>query len=720
MDLSGEGKMRKRISMQRPHYMALIFLTLLILENPSISGSDPESPLNVLVVTVDTLRADRLSCYSNEAPPTPAMDGLAAKGARFSRAFAHTTLTLPSHTNILLGTTPLYHGVHTNTTFIVKERFVTLAEYLQSFGYHTGAFVSGSTLDSRFGLDQGFSTYDDEFKVKGAIKFYEAERPAEQVVGRAIAWLREVETPWFLWLHLFDPHFPYEPPEPYATEYKDRPYDGEVVYADAILGRLLDFLKKIGADASTVIVLTSDHGESLGDHGEQTHGILAYNSTLWIPLILYYPGISPVQVTQAVGHIDIFPTICDVLSLEAPPYLQGMSLVPAVNGRKLENRGIYFESLEPYYSMGWAPLTGFIQQGIKFIETPLPEIYNLSEDFQEQKNRVNAIDLQTGRDRLKQFREALSSREDAAESQRINPGLMRNLRSLGYISPRKGGVQKDRSDPDRDVKTLLPVYNRVIETYLLRESGEAERGISLLEMMMKEPLCIDQVYIYLARLLQETGRLRRALEVIKAGYERFPESYEALRLYSDYLVEAQEFATVIALLEAENAVNMDQDPYVWLHLGIAYMNSNDIEKAIQAFEQAVAIDNEYVDALQSLGALHLRRWAASKQGPDYSSAIELFNRIISIDPEHSPAYISRGAAYLQRGRTEAAIQSWEQAVKVAPDAGKTYYYLGLAYLSMDDKPHAYLNLNKYKEKYYDLLSRDEQAVLDRLIAKARN
>jgi tetratricopeptide (TPR) repeat protein len=296
---------------------------------------------------------------------------------------------------------------------------------------------------------------------------------------------------------------------------------------------------------------------------------------------------------------------------------------------------------------------------------------------------------------------------------------MNSLRNLGYISPRRGNPNQ-RFGPDQDAKTLLPVYNRVMEAYNLKETDRAESGISLLEQMTRDPECIDQAYIYLAKLYQESGRVRKALDVIKSGFERFPESYESLRLLSEYLTEAGEFATVIRILEKENAINMEQDPYVWLHLGVAYLNSRAPQKAIASFEKAIVIDDEYVDALQSLGALHLQRWLTRKEQQDYDRAIDLFNRIITIDPEFSRAYTSRGVAYLQWGKTEAAIRSWEQAIKVAPDAGKTYYYLGLAYLSKGDKPHAYLNLTRYKDKYYSVLSAEEQAELDRLIKLARD
>ncbi len=247
-------------------------------------------PTNLLLITIDTLRPDRLSCYSSPYLKTPNIDSLAEKGFLFSRAFAHTPTTLSSHTNILLGVTPLYHGVRANANFVVPKEFLTLAGHLKSYGYSTGAIVGGYPLDSKFGLTQGFDTYDDDFTGSGPKKSALLERKAEAVVDKALSWLKERPSPWFLWIHCYDPHDPYEPPAPFSVQYKKQPYDGEVAYVDFALGKLLSYLQEHKLFGSTLIVLTGDHGESLGQHGELTHGYLAYNTTLWIPLIIVAPG----------------------------------------------------------------------------------------------------------------------------------------------------------------------------------------------------------------------------------------------------------------------------------------------------------------------------------------------------------------------------------------------------------------------------------------------
>ena len=333
------------------------------------------SPLNVLLVTIDTLRADKLGCYGNKRVKTPNIDALAQDATLFTRAFAHNPLTLPSHANILLGTTPPYHGVHDNMNFTVRDEFLTLAEHLKHSGYRTGAVIGAFPLDSRFGLDQGFDFYDDDFKKRGAPKHAVGERRAEVVTQIAQRWLDEQASPWFLWMHIWDPHFPYDAPEPFLSQYQKKPYDGEVAYVDSVLGTFLHHMTERDVMDKTLVVVTSDHGESLGDHGEKTHGMFAYNSTIWVPLIFRIPGIQPRKSSQQVSHIDIFPTVCDVLGIGKPDALQGCSLLMATQGKKLPVRRIYFESLEPYYNFGWAPLRGFIHGKDKFIDSPIFEFY---------------------------------------------------------------------------------------------------------------------------------------------------------------------------------------------------------------------------------------------------------------------------------------------------------------------------------------------------------
>ena len=290
-------------------FLIQLFLLLLIFFPHFSLGNqgNAESPrLNVLIISVDTLRPDRLSCYRSPHLKTPNIDALAERGSLFTRAFAHTTTTLPSHTNIFLGSTPLFHGVHDNNNFVVREEFLTLAEHLKKYGYSTGAFVAAYVLDSRFGLNQGFDTYDDSYERSHKLKSSSLERRAEDVVAKSLDWLRIQRAPWFLWVHCYDPHDPYDPPDPFKSRYEKNPYDGEVAYVDSVLGVFFDYLKAKDLFERTLIVFTGDHGESLGQHEEATHGIFAYNSTLWIPLIMAFPGSGKNTISQNVGHIDQF------------------------------------------------------------------------------------------------------------------------------------------------------------------------------------------------------------------------------------------------------------------------------------------------------------------------------------------------------------------------------------------------------------------------------
>ncbi|MCJ7679915.1 MAG: sulfatase, partial [Candidatus Aminicenantes bacterium] len=336
---------------------------MLLSSGISAYNQDPSpNPPNVLLITIDTLRTDRVSVYSDKYLQTPVIDSIASRGAVFFQAFAHTPTTLPSHTNILTGTTPLFHGVHDNGIFTLDESFLTIAEILKSEGYATAAFIGAYPLDKRFGLGQGFDVYDDEYGSMESQKISYVERKAEVVIERAVNWLQKRSGKWFLWIHLYDPHDPYDPPEPFKTDYINRYYDGEVAYVDHSLGKLVDYMESAGLFKQTFIVLTGDHGESLGEHGEETHGYFAYNSTLHIPLFIAGPEVGKKSVGDLVGHVDIVPTICAAVGVAAPSWAEGLSLLPLMRGEKFPNRTLYFESLYPYYSRGWAPIRGVLRK----------------------------------------------------------------------------------------------------------------------------------------------------------------------------------------------------------------------------------------------------------------------------------------------------------------------------------------------------------------------
>jgi arylsulfatase A-like enzyme/Flp pilus assembly protein TadD len=690
--------MRKNSRLVTSLFSLGLFLTLFITVSPLYSRKEGKKRgLNFLLITIDTLRSDRLSCYTDEHLKTPNIDSLAEKGILFSRAFANTSTTLPSHANILLGTTPLYHGVHENSNFIVREEFLTLAEHLKGYGYNTGAFVGAFPLDSRFGLTQGFDVYDDDYGGNKYQSLSYVERKAERVVDNALEWLKVQESTWFLWIHCFDPHDPYEPPEPFKTQYEKHPYSGEVAYVDFVLGKLLNYMEEKNLFDNTLVVFTGDHGESLGDHGEMTHGFFAYNTTIWIPLIISIPGVRQGQVEQYVSHIDIFPTVCDVLHIEKPSFLQGISLLPAIKRKKLPKMSIYFESMYPYYSRGWAPLKGFIHGKEKFIDSPIPELYDLNEDFDELKNLAERKKLDRYRKQLEQIIKNQSLAENIQAERRIDRESTEKLRSLGYVSSSQV-LKKEIFGPEDDVKVILPYSNKAMEAMDLYQEGKVKEGFELLKEIITERNDVDIAYYNLATLYKKAGKLKEALAVLKLGLENVPSCYEIFFTYVNYLLDAGQYDEVIKVFGEKSFREMEYDPEIWIRLGVAYSNKGDFEKAIGGYEKALSLDNELPIAFNNLGTAYLS---------------------IFIKTKDSRTYNGLGDAYSRAGNLEGAIYSWEKALELRPDFGQTLYDLGLAYFKKGDKVKALGYFNKYKESSYHLLPPAIKKKLEDLIQKCR-
>ena len=708
------------------HLNKVIFLFLLtqilgIDFVPSIAGASPKKiPLNVLLITIDTLRPDRLCCYSDEHIQTPQIDSLAEKGALFLKAFAHTPTTLPSHTNILLGTTPLYHGVHDNQNFIVRDEFLTLAEHLKSSGYATGAFVGAFPLDSRFGLTQGFDVYDDNYGSKNYQEFSYVERPAEVVVQKAMDWLGNQKKSWFLWIHCFDPHQQYNPPEPFKTEFRESPYNGEVAYVDHELGRLFAYLRKNRLEENTLIIFTGDHGESLGQHGESTHGYFAYNSTIWIPLIIVFPGVKPAVVDQNVCHVDIFPTVCDVLGMEKPDFLQGISLVPVLKGKKynrLSSRAIYFESLYPFYGRGWAPLTGIIQEKNKYMDSPIPEYYDLENDFDEENNLAAQERLDKYKSALEKVLEAQSYSGKTAASQKIDREAMEKLKSLGYISSPQAEKKGEFMTGD-DLKVLLPYQNRLQKAMGAYHKGNVDEGIAVLQKIIQERKDFDQAYAYLATLLKVKKDYKGAVEVLRAGYQNCPRSYKVITTFGIFLTEVREYDAAIHILQ-EGLKLIDYDPDIWNYLGVAYWKKGALALALEAFRESLKLDHNYSIAFNNTGSVYLSKFLKTKEQEDLQKALAHFQKAIELDPGYASAFNGLGAVYSQAGNVEGAINSWERAVEINPDLGFALYNLGLAYLRKGDKVNALAYLNRYKQKEYQRLPQIEKEKLDALIQRCR-
>jgi arylsulfatase A-like enzyme/Flp pilus assembly protein TadD len=675
---------------------------------------------NFLLITIDTLRPDRLSCYSSEHLKTPNIDSLSKKGVLFTRAFAHTPTTLPSHTNVLLGVLPLYHGVHDNSTFIVQEKFLTLAEHLKDSGYSTGAFVGAYLLASKFGLNQGFDIYDDDIKGQRFQKRSDIEREADKVVDHALEWLKSQKSTWFLWIHCFDPHFPYEPPQPFKTQYEKDPYSGEVAYVDSVLGKLFNYLKNINLSDKTLIVFTADHGESLGEHGEETHAYFAYNSAIWVPLIISIPGVAKGHVDQVVSHIDIFPTVCDILRIEKPPFLQGISLLPAIKGKRLAKRPVYIESMYPYYSRGWAPSRGYIYGGEKFIDSPIPEFYDLKKDFNELKNLAGIKKIEGCRQLLAQLIKTQSLPEgDEGERQKVDRESIQKLSSLGYISSPQTFRRKSFSAED-DIKVLLPYHYKAVGAMELYREGRGKEGMELLKGVITERKDIDVAYLNLATIYKEEGLLREALEVLRLGLESLPSNYEIFSTYVNFLIDNSQYEDVIEIIKGMNLRQSDYDPELWNYLGIAYANKRDFEMAIAAYEKALSIENNYPVALNNLGTVYLSLFLETKDPEVFQKSLESFKKAIELNPDYAAAYNGLGGAYRQAGNLNGAIYCWEEALKLKPDFDHALYNLGAAYLDKGDKARALDLFNKYKSYYYNFLPPGERKKLDDLIQKCRH
>lgn len=712
--------MERRQSISR-RLLILMFVSLgLSISLPVIASESPPPRFNLLLITIDTLRADRVGFYSARHIRTPQIDGIASKGVVFTRAFSHSTTTLPSHANILLGTTPSYHGVHDNTNFVVREEFLTLAEHLKSFGYSTAAFVGGFPLESRFGLDQGFDTYDDRFDEAGTAPGEGGTRRAEAVLASGLAWLKTQKSAWFLWIHCWDPHEPYAPPEPYRTQYADRPYDGEVVYTDSVLGDLFKYLEENDLFDRSLIVFTGDHGESLGEHGEITHGFLAYNATVWIPLIITHPGLDHRVVSHNVSHVDIFPTVCDILEVPKPDFIQGTSLVPAMKGRKSGRGPIYFESLSPYYNMGWAPIRGFIQESEKFIDSPIPEVYDLERDFDETKNLAEPATATARKKKLEELVRSQSSGKADKAGQASDRETIERLRSLGYVASFRtaGKASQESFGPEDDVKTLLPFHNKALDALDLYRAGKVAEGMEAVKEVIAAKKNISTAYLNLAYFYRSQGRPADAASVLKTGMEALPDNYYIFSEYIMGLYEADEFDEAIRVFEVMRPPQVEFDPAIWNYAGLAWWKKGNDAKAQECFEKSLTIDGDFAVSWYNMGNLQYFAFRKSKDRSRLEQAAASFRKAIAFDSAYGSAYHGLGVTLFQQEDYEGAISSFEKALALDPNLNEALYFLGLIYLRKGDGSRVCFYFKKFRRTpAFDLLSSEERAGIEEIIAR---
>ncbi len=676
-------------------YRPLFFLILCFVFLPSIGSSAKNNRLNVLLITIDTLRADYLGCYGNKDIETPFMDGLAREGVLFSRAFAHNVVTLPSHINILTGTYPLYHGVRDNSGFRLDEKSVVLSEILKKKNYRTAAFIGAFPLDDRFGLNQGFELYDDFYGDTSQVnEFAEVERPAEEVVVRAKDWIeKNKEHLWFCWVHLYDPHYPYSPPRRFKDEYPQDYYAGEVAYTDYSIGNLLQFLKSSNLEEETFIIITSDHGESLGAHQEKTHGIFAYNETLHIPLILHQKELfpRPQRIHHLVRHIDILPTVLDVLEIKTPEQVQGISLLPLIeNPQKWKEKDSYFESMTPLLTRNWAPLEGIVSGHHKFIDLPIKELYNLELDFQEEKNLVSKEKSTVKKlsDTLEKLKRSFSSLE-MEKKERIteDPETIRRLRSLGYVSGGSREPLKKNFTAEDDPKKLIGLDSLSDEATGDFLNGNPRTAVEKLTRVLGLRPDFTRAYLNLAFIYHETGELGKAIELLEKALALSITNVSLRAMLGIYLQETGELQRALQVLEPL----VEEHPFeadALNNLGITYWRLNRHEEAEETFAKLLSLDPGYASAYNNLGSVYLSK-------TEYDKAIEQFHKAIEYDPQLASAYNGLGVAFSKKGESEKAIESWRKAVELRDKQFDALYNLGLTLIQAKQYEEAIPYLERF-------------------------
>ena len=687
----------------------------------------PIAGQNVLLITIDTLRADALGSYGGPAA-TPALDGLAAEGVRFDFAHAHAVTTLASHASILTGTYPFQHGIRDNSGYRLAPGARTLATLLKGRGYATAAFVGAFPLHSRFGLNQGFDRYDDAFGgTRAPAEFVMPERAASAVVPLARAWIAEQRAaraggaglptaapraqvgPWFVWVHLFDPHAPYRPPPPFDAQYPGRPYYGEVAATDAALAPLLDDVR--AAAHSTLVIATADHGEALGDHGEQTHGLFAYESTLRVPLIVGEVGAGRAGraggevASVAARHVDILPTILAATGLPPLADLPGRSLLTAADrGRSLAPRSSYFEAMSATLNRGWAPLTGVLVDREKYVDVPLPERYDLAADGAE---RTNLFGRSSERDRT--LAAALRAFNAAPPGQRQQESVdaAARLRALGYVSGT--APAKARYTEADDPKRLLALDQAIHDAVTAFTSGRAADSVAIYERVIAARPDMAIAYRHLAFVERERGNAAAAVAVLRRAMSAGVADPRLAGQLGGYLTETGRTAEGIRLLESV-AQAPDADLDSLNALGIAYAQSGRADAARAIFERVVTIDPASSIPLENLGLLALDRG-------DVTEARRQFERAAQRDPRSSRAQAGLGNVALKAGDRAAAVDAWRRAVELDPRNFDALYNAGTA-LARDGqlvaaRPYLELFLKTAPPAFYAKDLKDVAALLQR-------
>ncbi len=667
------------------------FLSRLGLISPNIR--------QIILISIDTCRADYLSCYGYPRRTTPNIDAIAQQAVLFEQVITPVPLTLPAHSSMLTGTIPPYHGVRNNLNYKFREWNTSVAEILREHDYRTGAIISAFVLDAQFGLNQGFETYNDDFIEARHYGEY-MERKAQETSEFACRWLEENrDEKFFLFLHYFDPHDAYVPPEPFASRFADNLYAGEIAYTDDCIGRVIEKLKALGLYDSSLIIIVSDHGEGLGQHAEETHGYFIYQSTVRVPLIFKLPGGSkPSKVSEPVAVIDIAPTILRMLRVPVPAKVQGRDLsglfTKKQGGKK--QKEIYCESIGAT-QYGCNPLFGVVQGRWKYIETTKPELYDIVQDPDETKNLVETETRQAKilQDRLKHIlsEQGHAGQEDSKAT--LDQKSLQRLASLGYVG---GGEVSEEFNIDlnkEDPKDLIGVYNlerKYNRLFMMQQYDEAEK---ICRQILKQRPDYAGAHRYMGEIAMKRDQPAEAAahlaEALRLDNSR-PDIHEVMAVAMTMLGRLDE-----AYKHHQEALRIMPDEPKFIHnFGTLLAKQGKPEQAIAMFKKALEIDPDYVDAYHNLGNI------LAQQGK-MNEAANYWRESLRRKPGQTNVLENLGKISYEEGKMDEAIEYLKKSIQVNPQQSRVYFNLGLIFSKKGDISQAteqYLKVVQLKPDHY--------------------
>lgn len=676
-------------------------------------GVEPAA-LNLVVITLDTTRADRLGAYGYQDAGTPSFDALARDGVLFDHASTTAPITLPAHSSLFTGRFPPQHGVRDNGGYFLSDKEQTLAEALKAMGYATGGFIAAYVLDSKWGIAQGFDTYVDDFDLSkykvfsmGAI-----QRPGNEVVDHALPWIDQQRgKPFFAWLHLYDAHTPYNPPEPFKSRYPANPYQGEIAFADSQIGRVVQFLRDRDLFERTVIVVIGDHGESLNDHGEEGHGFFVYESVVHVPMVVRapYSAMKNRHVTDSVRAVDVMPTVLDLLGVPKPSgaVIDGVSLTKLMTGAR-PDMGLeaYAEAVYPLHHFGWSDLRALRQGRYKLIAAPRPELYDLQDDPKETTNlfasRKALGDRMLGRlaEMEAHFKTSAQPRSNAVE---IDPDAKARLAALGYVGSFVASVADDGSRAGlADPKDKVHLFNRITQARELgKDVSELPAAMAMLEGVLKEDPKVIDAWFTLGNMAGRRGRQEEAIGYFKralalkpddeeavinmahayrkmgrdddalVGYRRFleldPKSAQVHYEIAQIMIDRAEYAAAATELQAA----LDIEPKMAAArnaLGVVALNQGDLPSAETQIRQALALKPDVRLAHFNLALL------AEKRG-DAATAQAEYGRELELHPNNFKAAFNLAKLYEALRRPAEQEAAYRKAIEVNPEFGEGYFYL---------------------------------------------